>query len=114
MSLTLEKSDFFREDFALQALWYVRAADPDIARRCQEAVNATLLMLCREPDLGRIRRFRNIKLQGLRSFVVHRPFNRLIIFYRVNGNVVQAWRLMHGARDWPRRLLAEFGSPTVR
>lgn len=114
MSLTLEKSDIFLEDFALEALWCVRAAGLDVARRYQEAVDATLQTLCREPGLGRIRHFRNPKLQGLRSLVVHRPFNTLIIFYRVNGNVVQAWRLMHGARDLPRRLVELPGFPPAR
>ena len=110
MSLVLERSDAFREDFALQALWYVRQAGAEIARRYQRAVDATLQLLSREPHLGRIRRFRHPKLQGLRSFVVQCPFNALVIFYRVNGEVLQVWRLMHGARNLPRRLLETPGS----
>ena len=105
MSLALEKADVFREDFALRALWYVREADEDLARRFQAALDATLQLLCRQPGMGRIRRFRHPKLRDLRSFPVQRPFNNLLIFYRANGGTLQAWRLMHGARDLPRRLL---------
>ena len=104
MKLRLEQTSNFREDFALQALWYVREVGPDVARRYEEAVNATLELLSREPLLGRVRRFRHPKLQGLRSFVVQRPFNTLIVFYRTSGDTLQVWRLMHGGRDLPKRL----------
>jgi len=104
MSLRLEQADSFREDFALQALWYVREAGEDVARRFHEAVDSTMRSLCRQPDLGRIRRFRHPTLQGLRSIPLERPFDKLLIFYRLEGDCVQAWRLMHGARDLPRRL----------
>lgn len=104
MSLPLERAADFREDFALRALWYVREAGGDVARRYEAAVDATLQLLCAQPDLGRKRRFRNPKLQGLRSISIRRPFHRLLIFYRVGNDTLQAVRLMHGARDLPRRL----------
>ena len=39
MSLGLEQSEDFREDFALQALWYVREAGEEIALDFQKAVD---------------------------------------------------------------------------
>ena len=75
MSLVLQKADDFREDFALQALWYVREAGAEVARRFQESVDATLRQLCLHPELGRARGFRHPKPQGLRSFSVERPFH---------------------------------------
>ncbi len=108
--MRLEKSDAFREDFALRALWYVRQAGEDVARRFQQAVDATLRLLCEQPGIGRERRFRHPRLQGLRSLVVERPFQRLILFYRVNGESLQAVRLMHSAQDLPRRLAEPPGS----
>ena len=104
MSLGLQKADAFREDFTWQALWYVRQAGDEVARRFEKAVDSTLRLLCAQPGLGRARRFRHPKLQGLRSFAVERPFQRLLIFYRSDGETLQAVRLMHGARDLPRRL----------
>ena len=104
MSFALQKADDFREDFALRALWYVREAGAEVARRFQESVDATLQQLCLHPELGRARRFRHPKLQGLRSQIVERPFHRTVIFYRVHEDALQAVRLIHGARDLPRRL----------
>ncbi len=89
MSLGLQKADAFLEDFTLQALWYVRKAGDEVARRFQKAVDSTLRLLCEQPGLGRIRRFRHPKLQGLRWFAVERPFQRLLIFYREEGMILQ-------------------------
>jgi plasmid stabilization system protein ParE len=113
VSLGLQKADAFREDFTMQALWYVRQAGDEVARRFQKAVDSTLSLLCEQPGIGRIRRFRHPKLQGLRSFPLKRPFHRLLIFYRANKLTLQAVRLMHGARDLPRRLAELPGSGTV-
>jgi plasmid stabilization system protein ParE len=96
MSLRLQKADAFREDFTLQALWYVREAGGEVARRFETAVDSTLHLLSSQPQMGRARRFPHPKLQGLRSFSVARPFSRLLIFYRVDGETLQAVRLMHG------------------
>ena len=104
MSLALQKADAFLEDFALQALWYVRQAGDEVAHRFQQAVESRLRSLCEQPGLGRLRRFNHSKLQGLRSFALERPFQTVLIFYREDGVKLQAVRLMHGARDLPRRL----------
>src|SRR5687767_13588906 len=104
MSLPLEKADAFSKDFALQALYYVREAGSNVARSFHVAVDSQLRLLCSQPNIGRLRHFRHPKLQGLRSFPVERPFQRILIFYRVVGGTLQAVRLMDGARDLPRRL----------
>jgi plasmid stabilization system protein ParE len=97
----------------LQALWYVREADGELARRFQQAVDSRLRLLCEQPGLGRVRRFRHPNLRALRSFAVERPFLRFLIFYREDGVTLQAVRLMDGARDLPRRLVEPPGSGTV-
>lgn len=104
MSLVVAKAEDFTADFAQQFDWYVDEAGEAVAWRFQGALEMSLLKLARSFDLGRVRRFRHPNLQGLRSYPMQRPFNKLLIFYRVNGNVLQAIRLMHGARDLPRRL----------
>lgn len=105
MNLAIQKAEFFNEDFARQFTWYVDEVGPDIARRFQKALDQSLNRLARQPDLGRVRRFRNPRLRNLRSFQVERPFNKILVFYQVNGDVLHAVRLMHGARDLPRRLI---------
>src|SRR5947209_6811153 len=113
MSLALQKAEAFLEDFALQALWYVREGGDELARRFQTALDSRLRLLCEQPGLGRIRRLRHPKLPGLRSFPVERPFQRFLVFYRYDGVALQAVRLMDGARDLPRRLAEPPGSERV-
>lgn len=104
MKLSLQRADEFNADFDQQYRWYVEQAGEELAERFLRAVADTLPMLAERPDLGRRRKFRHPMLRGLRSFQAERPFQKILIFYRVNENILQAWRLMHGARDLPRRL----------
>jgi plasmid stabilization system protein ParE len=104
MSRVIQRAEFFKLDFARQFAWYAREAGPDVARRFQVALDQTLNQIGSRPDLGRLRHFRNPRLQGVRSLPVERPFNKMLVFYRVGGDVLHAVRLMHGARDLPLRL----------
>jgi toxin ParE1/3/4 len=61
--------------------------------------------LARQPELGRVRKFRARDLAGIRSFPVSGRFGVLLICYRSGGGVLSIERMIHGARDLPRRLL---------
>jgi plasmid stabilization system protein ParE len=110
MRLHLRKSDDFIADFDQQFRWYDREAGWDTARRYLEAVDLTLQKLTELPDLGRLRQFAQPELHGLRSITVQRPFHRHLIFYRCDASTLEAWRVMPGERDLPRRLLEPPGS----
>ncbi|MDD5139281.1 MAG: type II toxin-antitoxin system RelE/ParE family toxin [Verrucomicrobiales bacterium] len=105
MKLSLQRADEFNADFEQQYRWYADQAGEEIAERFLRAVADTLPRLAALPDLGRRRKFRHPMLRDLYSFQVERPFNKILIFYRVTGSTLQAWRLMHGSRDLPRRLV---------
>ena len=105
MSLTLERAAWFIEDFERQARWYVRRADEQLAARYLAALDRTLELLTRHPGLGRVRRFRHPSLSAFRSYRVKPPFNKHLIFYRYETTILSAERVIHGARDLPRRLL---------
>jgi toxin ParE1/3/4 len=105
MSLPVEKSQLFESDVTSQFGRYVNEAGEQVAWRFLAAVELTLAKLGKQPDMGSLRRFRNPLLHGLRSFRVEPPFDKLLIFYRSTELALQAWRLMHGARDLPRRLV---------
>lgn len=75
-----------------------------VAWRFQAALDISLVKLSTQPDLGQPRHFRHPNLRGLRSFGVVHPFEMLLIFYRANDEALDAVRLMHGARNLPRRL----------
>jgi plasmid stabilization system protein ParE len=104
MNLAVQKAPLFQGDVTNQFAWYFDQAGEEIAWRFFATVDLTLLKLSRQPDLGRLRHFRHPSLQGLRSLQVDPLFNRLPVFYRHTQTEVVAERLMHGARDLPRRL----------
>ena len=105
MKLAVEKSALFETDVTRQFGWHVDGAGEALAWRFFTAVDSALVKLARQPDLRRVRHFRSPRLRGLRSFRVEPPFDRLLIFYRATESTLQAWRLMHGARDLPHRLV---------
>jgi len=104
MSRAVQKAPAFKTDFENLFSWYVDHAGQEVAWRFQTALDISLVKLSIQPDLGRPRHFRHPDLAGLRSFPVERPFENLLVFYRPTNEVVDAVRLMHGARNLPRRL----------
>ncbi len=113
MSRAIQRAELFEEDFARQFAWYAREANATIAWRFHAELGITLRRLSNRPDLGRIRHFRDPRLHKLRSCAVDKPFGKLLIFYRTTEDTLYAVRLMHGARDLPRRLLETPGSESV-
>ena len=105
MKLSLHRADEFNADFDQQYRWYLEQAGEEVAEQFLQAVAVTLRLLAEQSDLGRRRKFRNAMLRDLHSFQVKHPFQKILIFYRVTGNTLEVWRLMHGARDLPRRLI---------
>lgn len=110
MKRSLHRAEDFNTDFDQQYRWYLEQAGQDLAERFLDAVLVTLRSLAGQPDLGRQRKFHHPALRDLRSFRVKPPFHRLLIFYRVTNDTLEAWRLMHGARDLSRRLVQRPGS----
>ncbi|MGD1084924.1 MAG: type II toxin-antitoxin system RelE/ParE family toxin [Verrucomicrobiota bacterium] len=104
MNRAVQKARNFNVDFENLFGWYVDKACVEVAWRFQTALDNSLAKLSIRPDLGRPRHFRHPKLRGLRSCPVEHPFEKLLIFYRATDEVLDAVRLMHGARDLPRRL----------
>ena len=106
----IEVGEDARQDLALQHAWYAREAGIDIAERYLSCFRRTVEELARKPDLGRPRRFRSKRLQHIRSCPVTAPFRVHLIFYRVEGECLVVFRVMHGMRDLPRRLIEPPGS----
>lgn len=92
-------------DLDLQYEWYADVADEDLAERYLTAFHETKEQLCHQPDLGRIRKFRDRRLARLRSFQIRGSFHKHLIFYRVEDDTLVVFRVMQGMRNLPRRLL---------
>jgi len=75
-----------------------RKDNPDAATRVVESAYETFETLAITPTLGRPRKFRNLRLKGIRSWRVS-GFNNYLIFYRSIPDGIQVLHVYHGARD---------------
>ncbi len=104
MSLEFRYSPFSLEDIDLQSLWYGKTAGAEVARRYASEVERTVAFLATHPNLGRPCGFSEPELAELRVYVLGRPFQRHLIYYRVAGQKLIVFRVMDGARNLPARL----------
>ena len=105
MSLPVSISGRAEADLTHQYRWYLDHGGVAVAVRFLAAFDATAIRLPAHPELGRRRRFRAPELGGVRSFPVAGPFGGHLVFYQAGGATMEVKRVMHGARDLPRRLL---------
>jgi toxin ParE1/3/4 len=105
VSLRVSVGALAEADLTHQYRWYLENATVNVAEGFLAAFDATVSRLAKHPTLGRRRRFRSASLQGIRSFGLGRRFGVHLIFYRANDEVLEIERVLHGARDLPRRLL---------
>ncbi len=108
MKLPISISARAEQDLAIQYQWYVKHAGADVAERYLAAFDEAIHELAVRPDIGVRRRFESDELQGMRSSPVAGAFHKHLIFYR-EADSLSIERVMHGARDLPRRLLEEPG-----
>ncbi len=103
MSLPVIISSRAEQDMMLPYQWYLKHAGFDVAERHLQAVDITIAELSSQPDLGVTGRFQSDELHGIRSFQTKGAFDKHPIFYR-GTDTLSIERVMHGARDLPRRL----------
>ena len=83
----------------LWAIWeHIADDNPDAATRVVEAANETFKTLAANPGLGRLRKFRDPRLKGVRSWLVS-GFDNCLIFYRAVPEGIEVLHVYHGARD---------------
>jgi len=70
----------------------VESGSVDIADRVVDAITETFLQISRHPNLGRRR---DDLRRGLRSV----PSGSYVVLYRVEGNNVRIFHVVHGRRD---------------
>jgi len=106
MSLEVSIALRAEQDMTLQYRWYLENADSDVAERYLLAVHETILRIAEWPGMGRRRRFRAPELIHIRSIQIKRPFDCHMLFY-LESDTLRIERIMHGARDLPKRLLED-------
>jgi plasmid stabilization system protein ParE len=68
----------------------------ELAERFAKTVDDTLDFLGENPEAGRSRCLVFPDLPGIRSWRLHSPFHRFLIFYRYEGGGLFAERLLEG------------------
>jgi hypothetical protein len=100
--MKVQRSERFDTDLERQFRWYLLETDLEpvdalaLATRFAEAVEAALEFLGRNPGVGRCRFSTYPDLAGTRSWRVRKPFHRFLIFYRIEGGILSAERLLEG------------------
>jgi toxin ParE1/3/4 len=96
-----------RDDVVRQFRYYlVDQKVPRVATRFKDAVRATVESLRRYPLIGARYQSHDSQLSALRSWPVA-GFERIRIFYLIEGNELHVVRILHGSRDISRILRRE-------
>jgi len=102
--MIIRRSEQFDTDLEQQFRWYLleTGLDPipalELANRFAGAVTRALDVLVRNPQAGRVRFVTFSDLPGVRSWRLEKLFNRFLVFYRVEGTIIFAERLLEGHR----------------
>jgi toxin ParE1/3/4 len=87
------------EDLIEGARW-ICADNPDAARRFLDLAFETFGRLAEFPESGPLARLKNRRLVGVRFCVLPPPFNRWVIFYRIDQSEVEILRVIYGTQNW--------------
>ncbi len=79
--------------------YLVTEAGEEVARRWKEALEQTIVLISKSPEVGRIRH--DLPLPGIRSFFL-RECPRYLVVYRISGKKVELLRVRHGMMHLPR------------
>ena len=100
--MTVLRAERFETDVERPFRWSLLETDLDpidaiaLATRFADAVDTALEVLRRNPQRGRTRFKIHAELSGTRSRRITKPFQRFLIFYRIEGENVSAERLLEG------------------
>lgn len=75
---------------------YISQDNPEAARRIVKRLWSAVNSLADQPEIGRPGR-----VHGTRELVVANT--PIVVPYRVVGSEIEILRVLHGARDWPKR-----------
>jgi toxin ParE1/3/4 len=93
---TLPKAD---EDLIEGAKW-IHADNPQASRRFLDSAFATFDRLANFPESGPPARLKNRRLSDVRFCVLPPPFNRWLVFYRLNKQEIEILRVVYGTQNW--------------
>ncbi len=104
MSLRVQYAPWFDADLHLRTAWHAEQGGEELAERFVDAVESTVRKLAENPHIGWRPYPRDSDLVEIHSVLVERPFRKHLLYYRFTDEELLVERLIHGARDLPRRL----------
>ncbi|MSV31805.1 MAG: type II toxin-antitoxin system RelE/ParE family toxin [Bryobacterales bacterium] len=87
-----------KDDILRQFRYFSQKASLEIAARFLDAVDESIAVICRMPQMGAPKILLNPVTTGLRSWPVN-GFEDILIFYVVQPDALRVIRILHGARD---------------
>jgi toxin ParE1/3/4 len=81
-----------------EAALYIARDSEEQALRLYDSADATFRLIREHPERWPVYELDHPRLQGLRRCSIVR-FRNHLVFYRLEGNVVEVIRVLHGARD---------------
>ena len=88
------------DDDLIEGARWIRADNPQAARRFLDAAFDAFERLAEFPESGPLAKFKNRKLANVRFSVLPPPFNRWLIFYQVRAGEVEIIRVIYGTQNW--------------
>ena len=87
------------EDLISHARW-IELDNPDAAQRFLEAAFKSFEFLATFPNAGPKARFKHERLKEVRFWVLPPPFNRWLVFYRIECELITIIRVLHSSQNW--------------
>jgi len=87
------------EDLVRHAKW-IELDNPEAARRFLEAALKSFEFLASFPEAGPKASFKHERLKDVRFWVLPPPFNRWLVFYTIEREVVTIIRVLHSSQNW--------------
>jgi plasmid stabilization system protein ParE len=91
------------DDLVHSAEW-IALDHPEAARRFIDTAFKSFDLLAKFPEAGPKARLKHERLQNIRFWVLPPPFNRWLVFYRIQSDLVVILRVLHGAQNWRERI----------
>ena len=82
---------------------WIGERNPDAAERFLKSVERTFQQICRHPQIGWERPWKNRELKGIRSWRVEH-FHNFLVFYRDEEGAIEVYAVLRGARHLERAL----------
>ena len=96
--MKVTRPPLFISDVEDWADYLVTEAGEEVARRWKNALEQTIVLISKSPEIGRLRH--DLPFPGIRSFFL-REFPRYLLFYRIPGKRVELLRVRHGMMHLP-------------